>query len=226
MLKSTIRRLFGIPGLRQVQSAVSQLKTLASTRRSIRRQQPLSGGIAVRLTLITLLLAGVVGCDSAADRFHKAAEQGDATAQYRLGHMYAYGDGVPKDEVEAVKWTRKSAAQGCGDAQVLLGNMYGNGKGVPKDEAEGYVWISIGVTNPNTTSLLRKTLSKHVLPRLKCRLSTERLADAEKRVEELTEQINVTLANSITTNLIESEATPPHHALRQSRSHLCRVYAR
>ena len=39
MLKSTIRQLFGIPGLRQVQSAVSQLKTLASTRRSTRRRQ-------------------------------------------------------------------------------------------------------------------------------------------------------------------------------------------
>jgi len=85
----------------------------------------------MRLTLIALLLAGVVGCDS--DRrtrppqppveepklengnggdeeldpeFEatlKAAEQGDAAAQRKLGVLYFAGNGVSKNVLEAVK---------------------------------------------------------------------------------------------------------------------------
>ena len=42
----------------------------------------------------------------------KAAEAGDAEAQYRLGLMYAKGDGVEEDQWEAVDWLRKAAKQG------------------------------------------------------------------------------------------------------------------
>jgi TPR repeat protein len=37
------------------------------------------------------------------------AEQGDARAQWSLGLMYHYGDGVTKDLKEAVRWYRKAA---------------------------------------------------------------------------------------------------------------------
>ncbi len=40
------------------------------------------------------------------DAVKKAAEQGDVDAQYNLGVMYAYGDGVPEDDAEAVRWYR------------------------------------------------------------------------------------------------------------------------
>ena len=33
-----------------------------------------------------------------------AAEQGYANAQYSLGWRYESGDGVPKDEIEALAW--------------------------------------------------------------------------------------------------------------------------
>ena len=42
----------------------------------------------------------------------KAAEQGDAPAQYNLGTMYGNGEGVPEDHVEAARWYRRSAEQG------------------------------------------------------------------------------------------------------------------
>ena len=42
----------------------------------------------------------------------KAAEQGDAEAQYNLGVMYANGDGLPEDDAEAVRWYRMAAEQG------------------------------------------------------------------------------------------------------------------
>ena len=69
------------------------------------------------------------------------AEKGDAAAQFALGLMYDVGQGVPKDEAEAVKWYRKAADQGDADAQNNLGFMYGEGNGVVKDEIEGYKWF-------------------------------------------------------------------------------------
>jgi TPR repeat protein len=42
----------------------------------------------------------------------KAAEQGNAEAQYRLGHMYYDGKGVKQNRVAAVMWFVKAAEQG------------------------------------------------------------------------------------------------------------------
>ena len=71
------------------------------------------------------------------------AEQGDATAQYKLGVMYNYGWGVPEDHAEAVKWYRKAAEQGDADAQFNLGVMHAAGEGVLKDEAEAVRWFRL-----------------------------------------------------------------------------------
>jgi TPR repeat protein len=48
--------------------------------------------------------------------WRKAAEQGDARAQYNLGQMHREGQGVPQDYAEAVKWYRKAVEQGDADA--------------------------------------------------------------------------------------------------------------
>ena len=70
----------------------------------------------------------------------KAAEQGDAEAQFNLGIMYHNGQGVPQDHAEAARWYRKAAEQGDADAQFNLGLMYHNGQGVPQDHAEAARW--------------------------------------------------------------------------------------
>jgi TPR repeat protein len=54
--------------------------------------------------------------------------------------MYEKGQGVPKDDAEAVKWYRKAAEQGNAGAQDKLGAMYADGRGVPKDDAEAVRW--------------------------------------------------------------------------------------
>ncbi len=51
-------------------------------------------------------------------RHTKAAEQGDAEAQYNLGLMYATGIGVPEDHVQAYKWL-VLASVGTPDAKNL-----------------------------------------------------------------------------------------------------------
>ena len=48
----------------------------------------------------------------------------DAGAQFNLGVMYANGEGVLKDEAEAVRWYRLAAEQGHAAAQFNLGNSY------------------------------------------------------------------------------------------------------
>jgi TPR repeat protein len=46
------------------------------------------------------------------------AEQGDASAQQKMGWIYAHGRGVPKDYKTAVKWFRLAAKQG--DASTII----------------------------------------------------------------------------------------------------------
>ena len=71
----------------------------------------------------------------------KAADQGDAAAQFNLGWMYAYGDGVPQDYAQSLVWYRKAAEQGHAGAQHNLGVMYRDGHGVPQDYAQALVWL-------------------------------------------------------------------------------------
>ncbi|HVO65659.1 MAG TPA: hypothetical protein VMT12_04165 [Syntrophales bacterium] len=54
----------------------------------------------------------------------KAAAQGDAEAQYRLGTLYATGEGVKKDRGEANKWFRRAASQGHAKARESLEFIY------------------------------------------------------------------------------------------------------
>ena len=75
------------------------------------------------------------------------AESGDAIAQICLGGCYNLGQGVPKDEVEAVKWYRKAAIQGNVDAQASIGLMIGLGQGVPQDFLTAHMWLNIAAAN-------------------------------------------------------------------------------
>lgn len=52
--------------------------------------------------------------------YKKAAEQGNAEAQYELGQMYYFGKGVATDCVQVDYWYKKAAAQGHKMAQIDL----------------------------------------------------------------------------------------------------------
>ena len=77
----------------------------------------------------------------AAEWYKKAAEQGHADAQLRLGVMYSKGRGVPRDDKQAVEWFRKSAEQGHADAQYNLGLMYLREEGVALDDKQAAEWF-------------------------------------------------------------------------------------
>ena len=89
--------------------------------------------------VVFLVLAGVfAGCSDESVR--RAAEQGDARAQFNLGEMYDQGRGVKQDYAEAAKWYARAANQGNAEAQFSLGWMYVVGRGVARDEAEAVRW--------------------------------------------------------------------------------------
>jgi uncharacterized protein len=71
------------------------------------------------------------------------AVAGDHDAQVALGLMLYWGEGIPRDEPEAVKWFRAAAGAGHVEGQFSLGVTVFSGHGVPADPVEGYRWMLI-----------------------------------------------------------------------------------
>lgn len=71
------------------------------------------------------------------------AARGNVEARYRIGLMYANGEGVPRDDEDAVLSFRQAAEKGHARAQAHLGTMYFEGEGVTEDFVTGYAWVSV-----------------------------------------------------------------------------------
>ena len=86
-------------------------------------------GFALALILITQPLQAQKPIEDSKElrELRAKAESGDARAQFNLGSSYANGEGVVKDDVEAVKWYRKAAEQNNASAQFNLGVRYDTG---------------------------------------------------------------------------------------------------
>ena len=79
---------------------------------------------------------------AAAKELRKSAEEGDASAQNRLGLLYDEGNGVPQDPIQSKEWFEKAAMQGHAGAQLNLGTLYLEGKGAPQSAQMALVWFS------------------------------------------------------------------------------------
>jgi hypothetical protein len=75
--------------------------------------------------------------------WERAAEQGQAEAQYDLGVLYLKGLGVAKNAEEAFRWFRLAADQGQVDAQFEVGLMREKGSGVQKDYTQAQLWLGL-----------------------------------------------------------------------------------
>jgi hypothetical protein len=89
-----------------------------------------------------------------AEWYRKAADQGDAIAQSKLGWLYATGQGVPQDYAQAVVWFRKAAEQGKPGAQFNLGWAYEAGQGVPQDYVQAAAWYRKAADQGEVDALL------------------------------------------------------------------------
>ena len=56
--------------------------------------------------------------------YTKAADQGFAPAEYRLGLMYWHGKGVLIDRMKSIDWLKKAVAKEYPNAQAMLGEIY------------------------------------------------------------------------------------------------------
>ena len=93
------------------------------------------------LLLLVALITSTTIAAATFDETMALAKQGEAYAQYNLGLIYFKGEGVPKNDTEAVKWFRKAADQGHATAQFNQGLMYASGiGGVPENDTEAVKW--------------------------------------------------------------------------------------
>ncbi|MGD8999155.1 MAG: SPOR domain-containing protein [Granulosicoccaceae bacterium] len=76
----------------------------------------------------------------ALDSWLPLAEQGHVLAQTLVGSLYAYGEGIKRNDAEAAKWFERAAQAGSAQAQYNLGILYENGWGVEKDPAQARLW--------------------------------------------------------------------------------------
>jgi len=104
--------------------------------------------------------------------FRKAAERGDAEAQYNLALMHDRGIGVEKNAAEALKWYRKAAEQGYAKAQYNLGMMYYFGRGVPEDKVAAYQWILLAADQG-------EKIAGNAVKELAKKLSSEQISSAK-----------------------------------------------
>ena len=121
--------------------------------------QLLRGAVTVSLMFVAIGGAAVAGpledAEAAWSRhdyatafrlFRSLAEQGDATAQKRLGDMYEQGQSVPQNYALAVLWYRRAADQGFKVAQWLVGSYYQTGYGVQQDYVQAHMWYNLSAT--------------------------------------------------------------------------------
>jgi hypothetical protein len=68
------------------------------------------------------------------------ADNGNEFAQFDMGVLYATGQGVAKDDVEATRWFRLAAERGHREAQYNMGVALDKGRGVAADPAQAAQW--------------------------------------------------------------------------------------
>jgi hypothetical protein len=83
------------------------------------------------------------------------AVHGDADAQWQMGVRYHNGEGVPRDDVQAMQWFLRAAEQGHVTAQATLGAYYWAGRGVPQDLSKAYFWSALALAQGDANSKSR-----------------------------------------------------------------------
>lgn len=133
---------------------------------------------------------GVWDVSLAAKWLRKSAEQGNPDGQFAFGAHCHKGEGIPKDCQQAVRWYRAAAEQGHRVAPFNLGYCYEVGEGVEGNSVEAHAWYALRIKidgDPDAANA-RADLER--------KMSSQQIADAHKRAEELRAQISAKLGES------------------------------
>jgi len=80
------------------------------------------------------------------------AKANDPVAQYRLGVLYALGQGVKQDYGQAAQLFLAAANGGVAEAQYNVAVMYSEGMGVPRDPAQAMIWYQKAAAQGNANA--------------------------------------------------------------------------
>jgi hypothetical protein len=91
----------------------------------------------------------------------READRGDSDAEVNLGYLYARGQAVPQDQVQAFHFYDLSARQGNGEGMNALGYKYEFGTGIKRDINKAIYWYCTAVHagNPRAMNNLALVLS-------------------------------------------------------------------
>jgi tetratricopeptide (TPR) repeat protein len=101
--------------------------------------------VVLALALIVVVRGGPCFAETDAEmaqRYLRAAERDDVTAQAYVGALYSAGVGLARSDHEAFRWFLSAAKKGHSQAQVIVAELYALGKGVSKSNTDAYRWAS------------------------------------------------------------------------------------
>ena len=76
-------------------------------------------------------------------KWYPIAKQGNRDAQFQIGLMYSFGNGVKVDHLESIKWIKLAGNNGNRTAQLFLGDLYFDGKNVRQNFIEAEKWYKL-----------------------------------------------------------------------------------
>ncbi len=110
--------------------------------------------------------------------FLKAARKGNRDAQYNVGLSFVRGQGIEKNEEDALQWFTKAARQGDAGAEFALGVMHYNGEGTEKSLLEAVSWFTLAAEK-------RYEGAAEALEEIKPELTQLEVAALQKNLERL-----------------------------------------
>ena len=92
--------------------------------------------------------------EDAIDLFSKSAALGDANAMEELAESYSNGEGVAKNDTEAVEWFTLAAKAGNSSAMLTLGGLYLLGNdGVEQNDEDAAKWFQKAADLKNAAAI-------------------------------------------------------------------------
>jgi TPR repeat protein len=116
-----------------------------------------------------------------ADRYQRAAERGDPTAQMFMGAIFSAGIGRPQSDRDAFLWFSSAAQGGNPQAQLILSGLYAIGRGVQKSNVDAYKWALIASSGRNSTE--DRNGAQQLMAQLTRRMSDSEVTNAKSQAD-------------------------------------------
>ncbi|MGM0422362.1 MAG: tetratricopeptide repeat protein [Pseudomonadota bacterium] len=116
----------------------------------------------------------------------RLARDDNAKAAETIGLMYRYGQGVPQDNAQAIKWFNTAAEEHRPLSQHHIGVMYFSGHGVGKNMMQASMWLRLAVMNYNDGP--DKERAKQDLQNVSLRMSDSELQHSKDLIKRFIHQ--------------------------------------